>query len=337
LSSIDVIVPCYRYGHFLPQCVDSVLTQVNVAVRVLVIDDCSPDNSAEVAADLVRRDTRVQLVRHAINRGHIATYNEGLEWASADYVLLLSADDYLLPGALERAAMLMNERPDVGFTFGNAIAQDASGSAHLINTPATPRRGASSRVLSGEGFIRLSGARNIVPTPTAVVQTWLQKRVGGYRAELPHTGDMEMWLRLAACASVGVISASQAVYRRHANNMSDSYRWLLDLQHREAALYSFLADCWHGLADPPNLRRHLLRSLAHEAVGAASAAFNDGQLDLYKALLAYARQANPKVTATWPWTKLAFKRVIGRHAWRALESSLDAITQTVLREKERLT
>jgi hypothetical protein len=52
------------------------------------------------------------------------------------------------------------------------------------------------QVLSGLEFITLSGARNIAPTPTAVVRTRLQKELGGYPPELPHAGDFEMWLWL---------------------------------------------------------------------------------------------------------------------------------------------
>jgi glycosyltransferase involved in cell wall biosynthesis len=114
VSSVDVFVPCYRYEHFLRQCVESVFSQSGVSVRVLIIDDASPDNTAEVAAALASEDPLVSFIRHIENKGHIATYNEGIEWASADYMLLLSA---LLPGALSRAAELMDAHPEVGFIY----------------------------------------------------------------------------------------------------------------------------------------------------------------------------------------------------------------------------
>src|SRR5262249_39227862 len=120
-STVDVIVPCYRYGSFLTQCVGSVLAQSVEDLRVLIIDDASPDNTAEVAADLARTDARVSVLRHANNKGHIYTYNEGIDWASADYMLILSADDYLLPGALSRSASLMDDHSEVGLTCGNAV------------------------------------------------------------------------------------------------------------------------------------------------------------------------------------------------------------------------
>src|SRR5881227_754343 len=111
MSSIDVIVPCYRYGRYLRKCVRSVLGQGLPGTRVLVIDDSSPDDTAEVAAALCAEDERVHLIRHPVNKGHIATYNEGIEWANARYLLLLSADDFVLPGALVRAAALLDEHP----------------------------------------------------------------------------------------------------------------------------------------------------------------------------------------------------------------------------------
>ncbi len=52
-------------------------------VRVLILDDASPDNTSEVGAELAREDSRVTQVRHHVNKGHIATYNEGIDWVSA--------------------------------------------------------------------------------------------------------------------------------------------------------------------------------------------------------------------------------------------------------------
>ena len=101
---VDVVIPCYNYARFLEDCVGSVLSQEGVDVRALIIDDRSGDDTFEVGTNLIRRDSRVLFRRHSQNRGHIATYNEGLlEWVEAEYALLLSADDMLAPGALRRA------------------------------------------------------------------------------------------------------------------------------------------------------------------------------------------------------------------------------------------
>ena len=89
LPTVSVVVPCYRYGRYLEQCVGSVLTQEGVEVRVLIIDDSSPDDSYAVAQHLAAKDSRVTARRHETNRGHIATYNEGLlGWADGEYCVV---------------------------------------------------------------------------------------------------------------------------------------------------------------------------------------------------------------------------------------------------------
>ena len=100
MTSVSVVIPCYKYGHFLEEAVTSVLDdQQGVDVRVLIIDDASPDDSAEVASKIAARDSRVEVAVHATNKGNIATFNEGLlEWADGDYSVLMSADDQLAPG-----------------------------------------------------------------------------------------------------------------------------------------------------------------------------------------------------------------------------------------------
>jgi len=333
LTEIDVVVPCYNYGHFLRQCVQSVLSQVGVDVRVLVIDDASPDNTPEVAAALAREDPRVTIVRHSRNDGHIETYNEGIEWASAECMLLLSADDYLLPGALGRAADLMTAYPNIGLTFGNVIELDALGKETLKRSVI-----GDTRILQGREFIELSGAENMVATCTAVVRTDLQKRVGGYRKELPHAGDMEMWLRFAAHASVGFIADYQGVYRQHRANMSTAHYLieaghqtfrkkgrLTDLLQRKLALDCFLQYCGDAVPQQEDLRRGLYRRFSHVAVGFASSAFNDGEVEQVRELLDIAVAACPGVRSSPAWLKLACKRLIGVRAWCALKPGVDAI------------
>lgn|SRR5262249_5772358 len=338
MSSVDVIVPCYRYGHFLRGCVESVLTQSLKHVRVLILDDASPDSTSEVGAELARQDSRVTLVRHHVNKGHIATYNEGIEWVSADYMLLLSADDYLLPGALDRAAALLDAHPEVGFAFGSAVELFDNGSIAQVIPVANVSDEHDQIVLTGPKFIELSHPRNIVPTPTAVVRTIVQKRAGGYRPQLPHTGDLEMWWRLAAHAPVGVLGARQAVYRRHAANMSHVYSsqyGLLDLQQRKAALDSFMEDCGHMLNNANQMHHRMLCSLSYVAVGCASDAFNDGEMELSDQLTQFAVRVFPKITKSFPWTKLACKRQLGLKGWRAVQPVVAGLLQLTTSKKPR--
>ncbi|WP_247437919.1 glycosyltransferase [Bradyrhizobium sp. 139] len=330
MGSVDIVVPCFRYGHFLRECVESVLTQSGPELRVLIIDDASPDNTAEVAEQLACSDPRVEYRRHTSNQGLIATANEGIAWARADYMLLLSADDYLLPGALSRSIDLMNDHPSVAFTFGGAVVLDQLGER-------SPRRtgvGSRTHVLSGLDFIALNGAKNIVLSPTVVVRTSLQKRVGGYLADLPYASDMEMWLRLAAHGDVGVIAADQAVYRSHSANMSREPSREQDLLQRKAAIEHFLTSSAAKLTSADDLRAWLNHMLALDAIGCASAAFNEGAMESSARLSELAVSIDPSVQRTRRWWFFACKKVLGLRGWQLVQPVVEWF-RSILRSEPR--
>ncbi|MBY5361535.1 glycosyltransferase [Rhizobium leguminosarum] len=322
MQRVDVVIPCYNYSHFLQECVESVLSQAGVDVRVLILDDCSPDKTPEVGMALASRDQRVTYRRHAANMGHIATYNEGIDWAGGDLFLLLSADDYLLPGALDRSAELMRNYPDVGLAFGNALIVEPNGMSKRAD-PLGDNHVYPLQILSGRQFMRLSGAKNLVPTPTAVVRTALQKQVGGYNKELPHAGDMEMWLRLASHAGVGFINADQAVYRQHAANMSLQYygeNILSDLRQRKKAFDILFSQAADSLRKDKMLRRFLSRDLGKQALRLAGIAFNNFDVATALAIQRFALEVSPGVRNSLPWIKLVCKQTIGPKYWCALNS-----------------
>ncbi len=220
MSSVSVVVPCYGYGRYLEACVNSALSQVGVDVRVLIIDDASPDATPEIARGIVARDGRVDYRRHPQNRGHIRTYNEGLEWASGDFSVVLSADDLLAPGSLARAARLMEANPNVHLVYG-PIVEWAEGAP----PPDVSSVDAESDAIVYPGMewfeARCRTAANCIYSAEAVTRTSMQHKVGGYREDLPHAGDFEMWLRFAIHGDVGeVLGATQAIRRTHGQNMS---------------------------------------------------------------------------------------------------------------------
>ncbi|RZU00791.1 glycosyltransferase family 2 protein [Rivibacter subsaxonicus] len=324
MKSIDVVVPCYNYGAFLRECVESVLSQSVSDLRVLIIDDASQDNTPDVAQELARADRRVTFVRHPKNAGHIATYNEGIDWCAAQLSMLLSADDYLLPGALGRAIDVFDRHPRLGLVFGNSKVLTANGRLTDQRCSALEGTGAATEVIGADQFIRLSKATNIVPTPTAVTSTEMVKGSGGYLASLPHTADMEMWWRLAVLGGVGFVHDFQAVYRRHDLNMSTAYsqdrHGLGDLRgRRDAVDYFFRA--WGGrLEHAVALRADALRVLSMTAVGMAGDAVLASDDTAVRALCSFAEELNPAIRRSPQWQKLALKQLIGPRAWRALRT-----------------
>jgi glycosyltransferase involved in cell wall biosynthesis len=311
MTSVDVVVPCYRYGHFLDKCVKSVLTQSGPSVRVLILDDASPDNTSEVAADLARHDSRVTLLRHTTNKGHIATYNEGIEWAAADYFLLLSADDWLVPGALTRATEVFTDNPQVVLTCGNAATANA-------NEPASTffdyNLRWAYRITPGPTFIENACANAAFPpiwTPTAIVRTITQKEIGGYSNSLPHAGDLEMWLRFACRGSVALLDAYQAVYRQHTLNMHHSFGKLANLRQHLLAFESAFEKEREKLSTHADLKRKYRRAIAIGALKLADDALLDGEPSIYRECVAFALGLYPEISTSRWWYEIRMKALIG--------------------------
>jgi glycosyltransferase involved in cell wall biosynthesis len=321
MTSVSVVIPCYKYGHFLEEAVTSVLDdQEGVDVQVLIIDDASPDDSAEVARKLAARDPRVEVMVHATNKGHIATYNEGLlEWADGDYCVLMSADDRLTPGALRRARDLLDARPSVGFVYGYPLWfwQDKP-----LPKARTKLRGWS--VWPGQWWLerRFRQAENSITSPEVVVRTALQRRVGGYDARLPHSGDLEMWLRLAANADVGFLrGVDQAYYRVHGQNMRTGFNGLADLRQQRLA-FEVVLDCYGDrMSDAGRLSDIVHRKLGREALWAAAQAYDQGLTEQIPIddLVAFASDCWPKVNRLPLYYTLQLRKRIGPGAMPYLE------------------
>lgn len=97
-QTISVIVPVYNVAQYLPQCVDSILSQDYGDLEVILIDDGSTDPSGEICDQYATRDSRVHVI-HQKNGGAAAAKNAGLRIASGDYLTFADSDDYPEPGA----------------------------------------------------------------------------------------------------------------------------------------------------------------------------------------------------------------------------------------------
>ena len=268
---VSVVIPCYNYGHFLPDCVHGVLEQDGVEVEVLIVDDASPDGSATVAREIAASDPRVGLIEHRVNAGHIATYNEGLAAVGGDYVVLLSADDLVTPGSFRRATALLEAHPEVAMVHGFART--------FTDRPPPARTGVRSwTVWPGAEWIgRVSRAGgNPVATPEVMLRNDVMRKLEGYDSRVPHAGDFLMWLRAAALGGIGRVNGvDQAYYRVHGNNMhvqqfagADT-----DLRQRHEAFEIFFEESAEGLTDTGALRARARLAVAREALVIACACY----------------------------------------------------------------
>jgi glycosyltransferase involved in cell wall biosynthesis len=218
--TVSFVVPCYKLAHLLRECVDSILAQTFADFEVLIMDDCSPDNTAEVAQSFT--DPRVRHIRNEPNLGHLRNYNKGIDLSRGEYVWLISADDRIRrPYALERYVALMEKNPGVGYAFGSGIGLHDGEETTLLDHY---YYGETDRVFNGRDFIATLLRRNSgILSPSVMVRRCCYEEISLFPLDMPHEGDLYIWLAWALEHDVAYFAEPMVNYRTHDLSMMKDF------------------------------------------------------------------------------------------------------------------
>lgn len=97
---VSVLIPVYNVSRYLPQCLDSVISQTYRRLEIIIIDDGSTDDSGSICDRYAERDDRIHVI-HSGNSGLSAARNLGLEYVSGQYISFLDSDDWIEPHTIE--------------------------------------------------------------------------------------------------------------------------------------------------------------------------------------------------------------------------------------------
>jgi len=202
---VSAVIPCYNYGRFLGEAIESVLAQTRPAHEVIVVDDGSTDDTPEV----VRRfGGRTRYVRTP-NRGVCAARNTGIALAEGGLVAMLDADDRWLPQKLERQVLIIAGNPKIGLLHAGSRVFDGETGETLCKPMPSPRMD-----------IHALMNRCAVSLPSTVVPRRVFNDVGGFNEALSYAADWEMWLRIATKYEVVGCQETLVEYREHQASMS---------------------------------------------------------------------------------------------------------------------
>lgn len=251
MTSIDVAIPSYQYAAFLREAAMSVLSQDVENLRLLIIDNASTDGSVEIAEGIAASDSRVTLILNDQNRGSHDSSNRALDWAEADYFVLLDADDVLAAGSLSLGTAFLDDHPDVALLYG----VEGRLTDGLLDPGRCDARSTRWHVATGEQFIRRTCWDSFcdIGAPAVIVRTTAQKKAGHYNEELVRTWDFEMYLRLALIGDVASTNRVLGIRRMHSAQLSTPFEEdrIRDFVEHEAAFSSFFANDGAAL---PNAR-----------------------------------------------------------------------------------
>ncbi len=213
---VTFVVPCYKLAHLLRDCVNSILAQSFTDFEILIMDDCSPDETPQVAQSI--GDRRVIHVRNEQNLGHLRNYNKGIALSRGDYVWLISADDRLRSSrALERYVAVMDRHRNVGYVFcpGLELKFGVEG-----DCPEYSRHGERDRIFLRGRFLQRLLPCNGVLASSGMVRKSCYEALGAFPLDLPYAGDWYLWCLFAIHYEVAYFAEPMVNYRLHEASMT---------------------------------------------------------------------------------------------------------------------
>lgn len=209
---ISVLVPTYNYGRYLPELIDSVLAQDFRDFELLIVDDCSRDDTAQMVQPYCARDPRIQFSVNSSNLGMVRNWNQCLERARGKYVKFLFGDDKLFDRhALGELVGLLDRNPAATLAASaRAILDEQSKVVDIYRTlPDGLHQGRQviTRCIT-------QNAKNLVGEPS-VVMFRKADASRGFNTSYRQIVDMEMWFHLLEKGDLAYTRRPLCAFRCH--------------------------------------------------------------------------------------------------------------------------
>lgn len=208
---VSFVVPTYNVARFVGACLESIFAQTATDdYEIVLVNDASPDDTDKVVARYT--DARLTYLRHAKNRGHVFTINEGFARARGEYIARIDSDDRYRPNFLECALEMFEKNPQVGLVYSDAAMIDADGT--ILQPRMDVQHGG--RDFCGDEYLALL-AENFIAAPTVIA------RRNAWAAALPIPdglgfSDWYLTLRIARTYPLYFCQEVLAEYRVHGGN-----------------------------------------------------------------------------------------------------------------------
>jgi glycosyltransferase involved in cell wall biosynthesis len=205
MPETTVLIPVFNCAKYIVAAIESVLAQKYTDYELLLIDDGSTDNTAEIISKM--KDSRIVFLKNSKNRGIVYTLNKGLALAKAKYIARMDGDDIILGNRLETQIDFLNSNPDFGIVGGWYQVINEEGK--IINTVQgiTDSHNAQLSLLF----------RNQFTHSAITMRTDLAKQLK-YDPELQFCEDYDLWARFAEVSKVANLPAYYLSYRWYSEN-----------------------------------------------------------------------------------------------------------------------
>ncbi|MDD2365373.1 MAG: glycosyltransferase family 2 protein [Desulfuromonadaceae bacterium] len=217
---ISICMPIYNNASYLSEAIDSALSQEFQNFELLIIDDCSTDNSAAIAEKYANNDLRVRFIRNPENLGMVHNWNRCLELAEGEYIRFLFGDDFFSsPDALTIMLEAMLKYPDVVLVASaRSIVDEQSNIIERI-TNFSDHFSAEGRNVIRRCMRRINRDHNLIGEPSAVMfRKNAAKR--GFDIRYRQLVDLEMWFHIMEQGRFIYLAEPLCSFRHHAGQQT---------------------------------------------------------------------------------------------------------------------
>lgn len=192
---VSVIAVCYNQSRYVLECLESIRTQPYPNIQLIIMDDCSQDDSVAVIQKWIESTgVAATFIAHAQNKGICRTFNEALSHATGEYIAIVAADDVYLPEKISEQVRLLEQLPaTVGVVYSDSWQIDEDGNLLPLKFIEAHRK--FERPPEGDIFPLLL-EKNFVPAMTTLIRRKCYETVGHYDENLCYE-DYDLWLRIS--------------------------------------------------------------------------------------------------------------------------------------------
>ena len=190
---VDIIVPCYNYGHFVDECVERILAQTYQDYRVLLIDNASSDDTEALARAWAEKDERIRYERNPENLGFHGSISKAVSMTDAEYVVILPVDDYWEPGFLASTTQGLDAAPQAAMAYTSwSNVEWKDGDVVDVGRIQTPH--ARTGLVEDRDLLL---THNWIPLSFGLFRRRCFNEIGGIKDHYSQLGDYELWLQMA--------------------------------------------------------------------------------------------------------------------------------------------
>lgn len=208
---VTVCIPTYNYGNYIAETIDSILSQKYSDFELLIIDDCSKDQTAQVVESYAEKDPRIRFITNKVNLGMVENWNECLSQAKGEYIKFVFGDDLLAsPDALGSMVALLDSDKTISLVCSSRYFIDQS--SQVIKIESNFETGN----LAGTDVINrcLEYQKNLIGEPSVVLFRKCQAG-RGFNTIYKQVVDLEMWFYLLEQGSFAYINEPLCSFRIH--------------------------------------------------------------------------------------------------------------------------